>query len=293
MEIQVPLILFIAFCAASAGIFATQAVLALKGEAKEAQMPSLVASLAALAIGGVSVLFHLAQPLHIFNGFGNLTSGITQELIIIVLLLAVMLVYFIMLRRNDGEVPAWCAVCAIVVAVVLDLICAHSYMMAARPAWDSFLQVLSILGASCAMGPAAVAAIVAIKKSESSKLGKLVLVGSIVGLATTLVYVIALAASSGSLTMLGTYIDPTNPTAAILVDTSSVSPFADAALMPTVVAIAASVLAVVFAWLGQKQGNWKLYGSLTAASALIAAIALRVTFFALGLSVYNFYGITG
>ena len=113
MEIQVPLILFIAFCAASAGIFASQAALALKGEAKEAQMPSLIASFAALVIGGVAVLFHLAQPLHIFNGFGNPTSGITQELIAIVVLVVVMLVYFVMIRRNDGDVPKWCAICAI------------------------------------------------------------------------------------------------------------------------------------------------------------------------------------
>ena len=293
MEIQVPLILFIAFCAASAGIFASQAALALKGEAKEAQMPSLIASFAALVIGGVAVLFHLAQPLHIFNGFGNPTSGITQELIAIVVLVVVMLVYFVMIRRNDNEVPKWCAICAIVIAVVLDFVCAHSYMMASRPAWNSILQVLSVLGASCAVGPAVVAVIAKAKSAQSETIGKLAFWGTIIGLATTLIYLIALAMSGGALTTVGTYIDPTNPTAPIFTDVSSFSPFAGAALMPTCVAIVASALSVVLAWLGKKNGNWKMYGSLAAACALIAAIALRVTFYVLGLSVYNFYGITG
>jgi len=293
MEIQVPLILFIAFCAASAGIFASQAALALKGEAKEAQMPSLIASFAALVIGGVAVLFHLAQPLHIFNGFGNPTSGITQELIAIVVLVVVMLVYFVMIRRNDGDVPKWCAICAIAMAIVLDFVCAHSYMMASRPAWNSILQVLSVLGASCAIGPTAVAAIAEIRKSDAPAIGTIALAGAIVGLATTLVYVVALAMSGGALTTVGTYIDPTNPTATIFTDAASVSPFAGAALVPTLVAIIASALAVVLAWLGKKKGNWKLYGSAAAICALVAAIALRTTFYILGMSVYNFYGITG
>lgn len=293
MEIQVPLILFIAFCAASAGIFASQAALALKGEAKEAQMPSLIASFAALVIGCVAVLFHLAQPLHIFNGFGNPTSGITQELIAIVVLVVVMLVYFVMIRRNDGDVPKWCAICAIAMAIVLDFVCAHSYMMASRPAWNSILQVLSVLGASCAIGPTAVAAIAEIKKSDAPAIGKIALVGAVIGLATTLIYVVALAMSGGALTTMGTYIDPTNPTAAVFTDAASVSPFAGAALVPTLVAIIASALAVVLAWLGKKKGNWKLYGSAAAICALVAAIALRTTFYILGMSVYNFYGITG
>ncbi|NGM16731.1 hypothetical protein GMI70_01680 [Eggerthellaceae bacterium zg-893] len=83
------------------------------------QRPALIASAASLVVGGIAVLFHLAQPLHIFNGFGNPTSGITQELIVIVVLAVVMVVYFAMVQRNDGKVPSWCAVLAIVVSVVL------------------------------------------------------------------------------------------------------------------------------------------------------------------------------
>lgn len=293
MEIQIPLVLFVAFCALSSGIFASQAVLALKGEDSEAQMPSLIAAFVALVVGGVAVLFHLAQPLHIFNGFGNPTSGITQELVVIVLMVIVMLVYFAMLRRNDGKVPAWCAVAAIVVAVVLDIVCGHSYMMPSRPAWDSILQPLSLIGGSCAAGPALVAAIAVSKKPDAeSNISGLALAGAVVGLATTAIYIAALAGLGSSFVDMGTYLDPTNPTAPVF-SGADVSPFSGTVLPATCTAIVASIVAVVTAYAGKKTGNWKVWGALTVIVAFVAMIALRIVFYQLGASVFNFYGITG
>lgn len=292
MEIQLPLVLFIAFCALSAGILASQAVLALTKRGDDVQMPSLIASFASLVIGGVAVLFHLAQPLHIFNGFGNPSSGITQELIAIVVVVIVMLVYFIMLRRSN-KVPSWLAVVAIVAALVLDFVCAHSYMMASRPAWNSIVQVLAVVGGSCAAGTAVVAAIAGAKKSESVDFaGTLTLAGTVIGLVCALAYIATLSGTSGSLASFGTYIDPTNPTATLF-DASALSPFASGIMPATCTAIIASIVAVVAAVMGRKKGNWALWGAVAAVAALIAIIALRVVFYLMGVSVYNFYGITG
>ena len=90
MELQWPLILFTLFMAWSAGVFGTQAVLALKGCGIRLQMPALVTSVVLLAVGGIAVFFHLEHWDRIFNGFGNPTSGITQELIAIVVLVVIM-----------------------------------------------------------------------------------------------------------------------------------------------------------------------------------------------------------
>ena len=292
MEIQIPLVLFIAFCALSAGILASQAILALTKRGDDVQMPSLIASFASLVIGGVAVLFHLAQPLHIFNGFGNPSSGITQELIAIVVVVIVMLVYFIMLRRSN-KVPAWLAVVAIVAALALDIVCAHSYMMASRPAWNSVLQVLSVVGGSCAVGTAVVAAIAGAKKSEAAAFaGTLTMAGTVVGLVCAVAYIAALSSTSGSLASFGTYIDPTNPTAALF-DASSATPFAPAIMPATCTAIIASIVSVVAAVVGRSKGNWAVWGAIAAIAAIIAIIALRVVFYMMGVSVYNFYGITG
>ncbi|MFR5091370.1 MAG: hypothetical protein ACLTDR_04475 [Adlercreutzia equolifaciens] len=70
---------------------------------------------------------HLEHWERIFNGFGHLTSGITQELIAIVVLAVVAVVYLVLLRKSgEGTVPAWCAVVAMAVCAVLVVVCGHS-----------------------------------------------------------------------------------------------------------------------------------------------------------------------
>ena len=165
MELQWPLILFTTLVAWAAGVFGAQGVLALKGAAKKSQQTLAVTSCVLLAASGIAVFFHLQHWERIFNGFGHLTSGITQELIAIVVFVVVAVAFFAMARKSDdgGTVPTWMAALAVVVGVVLAAVCAHSYMMAARPAWNSVLEVLSIVGASCILGPATCAVVMAMK----------------------------------------------------------------------------------------------------------------------------------
>ena len=103
MELQWPLILFTTLVAWSAGVFGTQAVLALRGEAPKAQLSCWITAAVLLAAGGIAVFFHLEHFERIFNGFGHLTSGITQELIAIVVLAVAAIVYLVYLRRDEGK----------------------------------------------------------------------------------------------------------------------------------------------------------------------------------------------
>ncbi len=116
MEIQIhPYHLHDAFSWA-AGIFGTQCILALQKRGGAVQLPALICSAVVLVVGGIAVVFHLTHPFNLFNGFGHITSGITQELIAIVLLAVVMVLFFLMLRRSeDDTVPQWLAVVGLVV----------------------------------------------------------------------------------------------------------------------------------------------------------------------------------
>lgn len=134
MEPQWPLIIFTTLVSWCAGTFATQAYLGMKGTGKKAQMPCWIVSAVLLIVGGVAVFFHLQHWERIFNGFGHITSGITQELIAIIVLAIVAVIYLAMLRKNDNTVPKWIAVLAIVMSAVLVMVMGHSYMMEARPA---------------------------------------------------------------------------------------------------------------------------------------------------------------
>ena len=298
MELQWPLILFTTLVAWSAGLFGAQAVAVLRGGGGRAQMPALVSSVVLLAAGGIAVFFHLQHWERIFNGFGHLTSGITQELIAIVVFVAVAVAYFVMLRKSgDGTVPKWLAICAVVVALVTSAVCAHSYTMAARPAWDSVLEVLSLVGASCVMGPATYALILAAVRpgdqpaeraaDVAAPAGLPALVGALVNAVTATAYAAFLQLSGSSFADVGLYFDPTHPTKAMADAAAAVASQAPLLWVGAVAVGALVPLAACF--LGRRSGNWKLWGVVALAAALVGAVCLRIAFYNLGLSVFMFY----
>lgn len=310
MELQWPLILFTTFVAWSAGLFGAQGAAALAGEGRRAQMPSLIGSAVLLAVGGIAVLFHLEHFERIFNGFGNPTSGITQELVCVVVVGALMVVAFVVLRRAAGgdgapALPKWLAALMIAAAALLVLVTGHSYMMAARPAWDSPLGPLTLLGAACAAGPLTFAVIGAIAggadgavaggapgaapaRAAGRAVGIAAIVGSAANAALSVAYLAFMAASTASHTAVGYYFDPTHPTAG-MVDVSALSPFAAGSLPVAVVAVVAALAPVACAIAGRKTGNWKVWGAAGALCAVAGAVALRMAFYSAGASVYLFY----
>ena len=310
MELQWPLILFTTFVAWSAGLFGAQGAAALAGEGRRAQMPALIGSAALLAVGGVAVFFHLEHFERIFNGFGNPTSGITQEVVCVVVVGALMVVAFVVLRRAAGgdeapALPKWLAALMIAAAALLVLVTGHSYMMAARPAWDSLLGPLTLLGAACAAGPLTFAAIGAIAggadgavaggapgaapaRAAGRAVGIAAIVGSAANAALSVAYLAFMAASTASHTAVGYYFDPTHPTAG-MVDVSALSPFAAGSLPVAVVAVVAALAPVACAIAGRKTGNWKVWGAAGALCAVAGAVALRMAFYSAGASVYLFY----
>lgn len=289
MEIQIPLVLFTSFLAWSVGAFVTQCVLSLKGEGKQLQIVVLLASVVLLAIGGIAVTFHLTHILNLFNGFGHITSGITQELIGIVALVVVMVLYFLMARRSeDGSMPAWLAVVGIVVSIILLVAMGHSYMMAARPAWDSVLQLLSLFGGACVLGPATVAVIAAIRGEDAPSLGVLNVAGSVVNAVLTAAYLVAMGAASTTLQAFSYYFDPTHPNYAIK-SAADVSLFSSDCAGFTIVTIVGLVVAVAAAVLGKKSGNWKTWGAVVVVAGLACVVALRIAMYIMGATYFMLY----
>ena len=214
MELQWPLILFTTLLAWAAGVFGAQCLYTLRGQGTRAQMPALITSAALLVVGGIAVFFHLEHWERIFNGFGHLTSGITQELIAIIVLFVAMVVYFVYLRRggDDAKVPTWLAAVGLVLAVVLVAVMGHSYMMASLPAWDSVLQIGSLLGAACGFGPATMAVLCAVKDESLDYTAKVNVIGQIVNVVLVVAYLVAMQATVGAYTQVDFWFDPTQPT---------------------------------------------------------------------------------
>ena len=273
MELQWPLIVFTTLVAWSAGLFGTQALMAAFGVGKKAQVPAWIASAVLLAVGGIAVFFHLEHWERIFNGFGHLTSGITQELIAIVVLAAVAVAYLVMLRKSDdgASVPKWLAWLSVALLVVLVAVMAHSYTMAARPAWDSVLWILYVLGNACVLGPATFAFLMAAAPPAGQPAERAADAGAPAGLAALV------GAAANALAALAFAIF-----AAATVGAQAPLVWLGAVAVGAIVPLAA-------AFMGKRSGNWRLWAPVAIVAALAGAVCMRVAFYNLGLSVFMFY----
>ena len=287
MELQWPLIIFTTLVAWSAGLFGTQALMVALGVGKKAQVPAWVCSAVLLAAGGIAVFFHLEHWERIFNGFGHLTSGITQELIAIVVLAVVAVAYLALMRKSDdgASVPRWLAWLSVALSAVLVAVMAHSYTMAARPAWDSVLWILYVLGNACVLGPATFALLSALKGEGSE--GKAPLAGAALNAAAAVAFAIFLQLSSGSFASVGLYFDPTHPTKAMADAAATVG--VQAPLLWLGAVAVGALVPLVAAFMGKRTKNWKLWAPVAIIAALIGAVCMRVVFYNLGLSAFMFY----
>ena len=299
MELQWPLIIFTTLVAWSAGLFGTQALMAVFGVGKKAQVPAWVASAVLLAAGGIAVFFHLEHWERIFNGFGHLTSGITQELIAIVVLAVAAVAYLVLMRKSDdgASVPKWLAWVAVALSVVLVAVMAHSYTMAARPAWDSVLWILYVLGNACVLGPATFLLVLAAggpgdqpadrAADAGAPAGRTALAGAALNALAALAFAIFLQLSAGSFADVGLYFDPTHPTKAMADAAATVASQAPLLWLGAVAVGAFVPLAAAF--MGRRTGSWKLWAPAAIIAALVGAVCMRVVFYNLGLSVFMFY----
>ena len=287
MELQWSLILFTSLVAWSAGLFATQCVLALKGEAPKAQVPAWIASATLLVAGGVAVFTHLQHWERIFNGFGHLTSGITQEFICIVILAVVAVVYFVYLRKSEGKVPTWIAVLGVVVALALVIVMGMSYMMAARPAWNNVLEVASLLGNALVMGPATMLVIKEfVSADEKTPVANIAaVIGATANAVTTAGFVGTMSAVGGAVTNLGYSFDLTTPTAP-MIDPSLIGVFSGDSVALTACAIVGALAALACTIVGKFKGGWKIWGLVAIVAGLIGAICLRALFYQMGFALF-------
>ena len=292
MELQWPLILFTTFMAWCAGTFATQCVLAFQGKASKSQMTCWLVSAALLIIGGIAVFLHLQHWERIFNGFGHITSGITQEFIVIVLLVVIAVVFLALLRRNDNQVPKWIAVLGVIASIALVVVMGHSYQMEAVPAWNTFLWVIALLGEACIMGPATVAIVTALRgesEDDVKTVGGYAFIGSIVNAVTALAASVSIVLAEGSLSEVGYYFDLTHPTHSIL--STDINPFTgDAALVMWLGVVVVGILVpIVACFMGKKKGDWKMWGGVALAAAVVGVVCLRVVFYISGVHLFMFY----
>lgn len=298
MSLQWPLILFTFFICLNTGILFMQGLLTFLGKGKEMQMVSLIASAGSMAIGGVAVFLHLEHWERIFNGFGHITSGITQEMIGCVLVASVLLVFFLMIRRSeDGVAPKWCGIAAMLVSIGMVFVTAHSYNMEALPSWNTPMLEVYYLMNMLFMGSLGSLIIAVFVKAEDVRnfIVRIVLVAGALQLVAVVVYAIILANSSGSYAEPGLYFDPTLPDVAVT-DPSTIM----ASIMTGDLALAfwlgtvvvGTVVPAVLVFVSKKFESLKKVGAFAIAALIcsfVGGICWRSILYVVAVSMFAFF----
>ena len=289
MHPEWPLILFTFFLCVAGGALGAQGLLNVMGKGKKMQLASLVTALAALVVGGLSVFMHLQHWERIFNGFGHITSGITQELIGCVALAIVIVAWFVVLRGGK-PVPKALAWATLAVAVLMMVATAHSYLMPARPAWGLAL-VAFYLGNACLLGAAAVWLISILKKDEAVEATgiQLTFIAALVQIVADVVFVIACAMAK--IAQFGYYADPTSMTTAPTHVDSLMTVMVSGAGAPMFWgSIVSVIVAAACAFVAKKKvGASKTLMVVAAIGALATSVMFRVLIYQLGYPVVLMY----
>ena len=290
METQWPLVIFTLFVCVTCGLIACMGILALKGKGRDLQMTALIVSAISLVIGGIGAFLHLEHWERIFNGFGHLSSGITQELIGCVALVVVMVLWFVTLRKGEEKVPAWLSWVSIVVAIAMVCATGHSYLMPARAAWGVALIVFYLANA-CLLGPVVLWGVaVARRDAEAEGVAiNLAFIGAAIQLVGDAVYAVSVAMTS--MPDHGYYADPTAMTTPPKAVTDLFEVMVSGAAAPMFwSAIVCAVIVLVCAILARKKvGESKVFLVLAAVAALATSLFFRVAVYQLGFSVFMLY----
>jgi DMSO reductase anchor subunit len=282
MTVAWALVFFTLFAGLGAGLFVAVAATEWRGSAKDARLPAAATALAALIVGGISSVLHLGHPERIFGALGHPGSGIFLEMLLIGLTGLGVIVYIVMLARgsSDSSRKAEATVTA-VPAVFLSFAVGNSYVMAARPAWDTVVLPLLYMATAAVMGCFALSVFTAVKgDTETTKRTAL---AGLISLAIQVVLVIVYLVYLGS----ASFADPSRSAGRVLSGSL-------AALFWAGLVLCGLLVPVGLAWLLRSKKAGGISPLAVAAVGLVAVlgggVAFRALMFALGSGIKQYFG---
>ncbi|WP_304426704.1 DmsC/YnfH family molybdoenzyme membrane anchor subunit [uncultured Adlercreutzia sp.] len=195
MDVQWPLLIFSVLLGMGSGLLVFIGIGELKGAFKKVRFALAVTALVLLAAGGIASTFHLGHIDRAFHILGNMASGLSRELFAVAFAGVVTLVYAVLARKDYPGASKVLGILALIAGIVLPLTAGASFMMPARPAWDSFTLPLMYLGTGLGMGFVLAAVVVYLKgDAEDAPLAlRVAIIGVACSIVTMAAYVAAIA----------------------------------------------------------------------------------------------------
>lgn len=169
MAIQWPLLIFSVLLSVSSGAMIFAGIGEIKGRFKNVRFILGVVAFAAVAVGGCASAFHLGHPERALHILGNMGSAFSRELFAVGAMAVVSLVYAVLAKKSFEDAAKVFGIIGAVVGVVLPLVAGATYVMAARPVWDTFLLPVMFLSTGVGMGFLLACALVFMKGDEDDK----------------------------------------------------------------------------------------------------------------------------
>lgn len=195
MDSEFSLVFFTSFVDLGCGLFIALAINEWYSFNENVKHKGAIAALVALALGGFSSVLHLGHPERIFGALGHPTSGIFIESSMIGITGICVIAYIFALQKNASKqtLKAITFVGAIT-AAILAFAVGDSYVMGARPAWDTLTIPFAYLASAFLMGTLAYAALLVESNAEMiQKMKRLVQVLVIVQAVAIIAYLVAIA----------------------------------------------------------------------------------------------------
>ena len=289
MDIQWPLLIFSVLLGVTSGSFVFLAVGELTGKFKDVRFLGALIAFICLAVGGCVSVLHMGHPERATHLLGNLGSGLSKELFVVAIMGIVSLVYLILAKKDYPGASKVFGVVGGVVGLVLPFVAGASYLIAARPAWDSVTLPLMYLGAGLALGMTLMAGLVLLRGKASEEGGfalKLALAGVIIMVITTVAYIVWIA--------IAPFQAPSRSIERLISGDMASMFWPGVVVIGMVVPVALTVLACVRATKGDggsgladpKMLAYMMFGA--CACTAIGAVVTRIIMYAVGTSVEQF-----
>lgn len=269
MEIQWSLVAFTLLVGTGSWLFIFAGLDYVRGVIRNAKAMDvcLIAFFVMLVCGGLASVTHLSHPDRMLAALGHPTSGIFMEALFVGLLCIVLIAFYVLKRREAplGAMKAL-AIVGMLFGLVLSFSVGNSYIMPARPLWNTIALPLAYVGTAAACGAAARLVVSAVFSETEEALsfdGKALFVASLVSLITVLAYGI----------VSGVFASP------------------DLVVYAALVVVVGSLMPLVLGLMVAKHmSSARCMGAVALAAVLIGAGAFRVTMWLIGTGIENYFG---